>query len=249
MVASPVKPRAIAQTSASDVSQLRATFEALDASSCPYQYNFHMHTVHSDGQLTSDALVEQVIHLGLKAFAITDHHTVEGYLNAKQCIEDWQWRHPSTVLVGKGRTAVGGRSGLPRLWTGVEITSRLAETDVHILGYGFDIEHSAMTDYIGGSSPRGSAQLAENVIHAIQSAGGLAVLAHPARYRRPAEELVNEAVKRGIDGIETYYAYDNPSEWRPCPKKTPLLQSLAETHQLLSTCGTDTHGKVLTRRL
>lgn len=246
MVASRAQLGVAARASARDALKLRQIFATVDASSCPGSYNFHMHTVCSDGQLTPERLVTQAIELRLEEFAITDHHTVRGYYQAKQCMEDWQWRHPASICVGaRGRT----QRCLPRLWSGVEITALLAHTEVHILGYGFKVDHPNLQTYLQGSAPRGAAKQAENVIHAIQSAGGLAVLAHPARYRRSPEELVPEAVKHGIDGIETYYAYDNPAEWRPCPRRTPVLQQLAQTFQLLSTCGTDTHGTSLTRRV
>ena len=90
---------------------------------------------------------------------------------------------------------------------------------------------------------------AVNVINAIQRAGGIAVLAHPVRYRTDEDILIRAAVQLGIDGVETYYAYDNPKVWRPSPGKTERVQALAVEHSLLSSCGTDTHGKNLTRRL
>jgi predicted metal-dependent phosphoesterase TrpH len=231
---------------ARNAQKLREVFSTVDASSCPSIYNFHMHTVHSDGQLTPDQVIEQAIHLGLKEFAITDHHTVEGYRRAKQGLEDWRWRHPAPICRGRTRQVV---ASLPRLWVGVEITSMLLDTDVHILGYGFNPENSAMHGYLQGTSPRGGDQQAVQVIRAIQTAGGLAVLAHPGRYRQSAEDLIREAVRLGIDGIESFYAYDNPKDWRPCPKQTPAIRELVESLGVLSTCGTDTHGKCLTRRI
>ncbi|NER85167.1 MAG: PHP domain-containing protein [Leptolyngbya sp. SIO1D8] len=235
-----------ARISAEKTLLLQEIFEAVQASSCPGEYNFHMHTLHSDGQLSPKGLVEQAIQLGLKEFAITDHHTVSGYQEAKQFLEDWQWRHPAPIRSGNQRERY---NSLPRLWVGVEITALLADIEVHILGYAFNPNHKAMQPYLQGHSPRGKGQLAEKVIRTIQAAGGLAVLAHPCRYRRSPEELIPEAVKHGINGIETYYAYDNPQAWRPCPKRTPPLQQLADKFGLLSTCGTDTHGKTLTRRI
>lgn len=229
-----------------DVHDLMPIFQQVRADSCPQDYNFHLHTHCSDGQLAPNELVEQAIHLGLQEFAITDHHTVAGYQQAKICLEDWQWRHPARVR--RGRNSRGMRR-LPRLWTGVEITAKLLETDVHILGYGFTPNHDALQPYLQGYSPQGKLQQAPAVIRAIQAAGGLAVLAHPARYRRSPEELVPAAVTYGIDGIEAYYAYDNPHHWRPCPKKTPVVEGLAHKFELLRTCGTDTHGKVITRRI
>ena len=56
---------------------LKEVFQNLDAQSCPNSYNFHMHTVYSDGKLQPSELMQQAINIGLKGLAITDHHTVE----------------------------------------------------------------------------------------------------------------------------------------------------------------------------
>lgn len=246
MVSGHAQPDTPTRASARDALELQSVFATVTVASCPRQYNFHMHTIHSDGQLPPELLVEQAITLGLKEFAITDHHTVSGFQDAKQYLEDWQWRHPAPICSGRRQDKSGC---LPRLWSGVEITSRLNDIEVHILGYAFDAEHEALRPYLQGMSPRGDDQLAGRVIQAIQAAGGIAVLAHPGRYRRSPEDLIPEAVHWGINGIETYYAYDNPREWRPCPKRTPIMCRLAREFGLLSTCGTDTHGKTLTRRI
>ncbi|WP_204137744.1 PHP domain-containing protein [Halomicronema sp. CCY15110] len=246
MVVSPVQIGVSARAFQRDALKLRGIFETVDETSCPGQLNFHMHTHHSDGQLSAEKLIEQAIRLGLREFAITDHHTVSGFRKAKQYLEDWQWKNPAPI---QRRDRKKGARRLPRLWTGIEITSRLADVDVHILGYAFKPGHAAMQPYLNHMSPRGQDQQAAQVITSIQAAGGIAVLAHPCRYRRNPEELVAAAADHGIDGIEVYYAYDNPKEWRPCPKKTPAMRQLAEDFNLLKTCGTDTHGPNLTRRI
>ncbi|MGB3202559.1 MAG: PHP domain-containing protein, partial [Nodosilinea sp.] len=139
-----------------DAEMLRQIFADVDATSCPYTYNFHMHTACSDGKLPPAGLMEQVVDIGLSAFAITDHHTVKGYHQAKAWLEDWQWRHPTSLRSrrqGKG-------AAVPRLFTGVEITAILAETEVHILGYGFAPNHSAIEPYLQSYAPRGDAKQA-----------------------------------------------------------------------------------------
>ncbi|MGD1854052.1 MAG: PHP domain-containing protein [Leptolyngbyaceae cyanobacterium] len=223
--------------------KLKDIFQNVTAHSCPHQYNFHMHTHCSDGKLSPGELMEQAIDLQLKDFAITDHHTIQGYQEACQWLEHWRWTHPSSW------SSKQTESKLPKLWCGVEITSRLLSIDVHILGYAFNPKHSALKPYLQGGSHSGEERQAHSVISAIQAAGGLAVLAHPARYRLPPEDLIPAAAALGIDGVETYYAYDHPTEWRPTPQKTERVQALAEAHTLLSTCGTDSHGLTLTRRV
>ena len=241
-------PAYSAQESASravtqEAKALKTVFQSVEIDSCPQTYNFHMHTRCSDGKLSPEDLMAQAFDLGLRGFAVTDHHTLKGYRRARQWMEDWRWRHPSAWR------SAGAKQRLPRLWPGVEITALLLGTEVHILGYAFYTDHAAIEPYLEHGPPQGAAKDAARVIHAIKAAGGLAILAHPARYRVPAEQLIPAAAQLGIDGAEVYYAYDNPSVWRPTPKKTARVKALADEHDLLSTCGTDTHGLNLTRRL
>lgn len=230
-----------------DTRILGQVFTAVDAASCPYTYNFHMHTVCSDGKLTPAALMQQVVEIGLRAFAITDHHSTTGFYQAKAWLEDWHWRHPTSIRRGQSQDGLAGQT--PRLFTGVEITAILAATEVHLLGYGFSPRHEAIQPYLQGHAARGDLRSAAAVIAAIQAAGGLAVLAHPARYRLAAETLITAGVDLGLDGVEAYYAYANPDTWVACPRHTPIVQDLAQQHGLLTTCGTDTHGVNLLRRL
>lgn len=226
---------AVARPAAQDSAALRRVFEGVSAASCPTSYNFHMHTNHSDGQLRPDLLIDQALNIGLKGFAITDHHQVSGLRMAQAHMAHRHQASPDAPL--------------PHLWTGVEITAQLLGVDVHILGYAFDPEHSAIAAYFTGKSPDGSMARADRVIAAIQAAGGLAVLAHPARYRKPKEELIPAVAQMGIDGVETYYAYGHAKPWQPSPKESAEVRALSERHQLLNTCGTDTHGTNLLQRV
>ncbi|MEL6927242.1 MAG: PHP domain-containing protein [Cyanobacteria bacterium J06600_6] len=221
------------KSAAQDTRRLRSVWETIDSASCPSSYNFHLHTVASDGKLKPSELIDQALDLGLKGLAITDHHSVAGFQSAEAYLA-------SLDLDGVD---------LPQLWTGTEITSILLEVEVHILGYGFNPEHSAIASYLQGNKPQGARAFAGQVIASIHQAGGLAVLAHPERYRRSATELIPAAAKLNIDGVETFYAYGNPKVWQPTPNKTATVMDLAERHHLYSTCGTDTHGLSILQRI
>lgn len=195
-----------------------------------------MHTTHSDGKLKPAEVMQQAMEIGLKGMAITDHHSLEGYWAADNWVQGLRWR-------------MGNRVSPPRLWTGVEINAELCRAEVHILGYGFDPDAASLRPYLQSRVSKGSFHAAQTVVSAIQAAGGIAILAHPARYRRPLPELIQAAVDCGIDGVESYYAYNNPSPWQPSPNQTAEIAALAQQHQLLSSCGTDTHGKSLLQRL
>lgn len=220
---------------AQDTVYLKSVWSTINEVSCPRCYNFHLHTIASDGKLTPLGLVQQAISIGLRGFAITDHHSVNGYRQAAQYLSE----------IASDNT----EAQLPHLWTGVEITSTLLGVEVHILGYGFDPEHPALNLYLQGDKPQGKDAEAKRVIDSIHQAGGLVVLAHPERYRRSAEQLIPAVAELEIDGVETYYAYNNPQVWQPSPGKTEKVQALAEKYHLFSTCGTDSHGLSLLQRI
>ncbi|NJR38824.1 MAG: PHP domain-containing protein [Leptolyngbyaceae cyanobacterium CSU_1_4] len=229
---------------AQDATALKQVFASLTAESCPKSYNFHMHTVFSDGRLLPEQLMEQALAIGLKGLAITDHHSVDGYRQAQDWLEGW---------IRAGQIPQGSpdnsQSCPPILWTGVEINADLLNTEVHILCYAFNPDHEAVQPYLLGKELTGHYPPAAQVIEAIHQAGGVAVLAHPVRYKRSPQELVPAAAQIGIDGIEAYYAYNNPSPWQPSPKETQQVLELGKAERLLSTCGTDTHGLSLLQRL
>lgn len=226
---------ALSPLSAQNPLTLKEVWKGIQPNSCPHSYNFHMHTRASDGQLEPQAVMQQAVTIALKGMAITDHHTIRGYQQAKIWLENHQQTHPNTLL--------------PQLWTGVEINANLCQTDVHILGYAFDPTHPAMQPYLQGKHAQGKDIQAGNVINALHQAGGLAVLAHPARYLKPAEQLIPMAARLGIDGVETYYAYGNPFPWTPSLKQTAQVKQLGDAYGLFNTCGTDTHGVNLLKRL
>ncbi|MEA5536752.1 PHP domain-containing protein [Crocosphaera sp. XPORK-15E] len=221
--------------SSQDTQTLKTVWSTLHAESCPYEYNFHMHTIYSDGKLTPEELIKQATDIGLKGMAITDHHSTKGYQIAQNWLKETSQQHPQKTL--------------PHLWTGIEITSRLLDVDVHILGYGFTPEHPLMEPYQEGDSPTGNLALVSVVIDAIKKAGGMAVLAHPERYSRSAKELIPLVATLGIDGVETFYAYGNPKPWKTSPKQTETVLSLSDLYGLYRTCGTDSHGVSLLQRI
>ncbi|MEH2297550.1 MAG: PHP domain-containing protein [Nostoc sp.] len=224
----------LAQTTAS-AELLKQVFQNIDAQSCPRLFNFHMHTVYSDGRLQPSGLMEQAIAIGLKGLAITDHHGIIGYQAALAWLENWKWNNPG--------------ASTPYLWSGVEINANLLDIEVHILAYAFGTEHPSMKPYLQRRATTGKEYQASNVIAAIHEAGGLAVLAHPVRYKRSHFDLIPAASQKGIDGVETFYAYNNPNPWQPSTLESEQVQKLADEYFLFNTCGTDTHGLSLLQRL
>ncbi|WP_392532330.1 PHP domain-containing protein [Nostoc sp. C117] len=214
---------------------LKQVFQNIDAHSCPRLFNFHMHTIYSDGRLQPSGLMEQAIAIGLKGLAITDHHCISGYQASLAWLEDWKWNNPG--------------ASTPLLWSGVEINANLLDIEVHILAYAFEPEHPSIKPYVQRRPTIGKEYQASNVIAAIHEAGGLAVLAHPARYKRSHFDLIPAAAQADIDGVEAFYAYNNPNPWQPSVLESEQVQKLADEYFLFNTCGTDTHGLNLLQRL
>ena len=215
-----------------DTFKLIRIIKSITKKSCPYSINFHMHSTYSDGSLTAKEIYDQAIELNIDHYAITDHHSVEAYIELSQFKDK----------INKDK------SNSPKLWTGIEITCLLKGCLVHLLGLGFDPKSKYLLPYIHHKSATGNELLASSVVESIHNASGIAVLAHPARYRIPFDVLIAEASKLNIDAIETWYNYERAHNWTPSEFVCDKIFDCANSYSLLSTCGTDSHGLSLLRR-
>lgn len=208
---------------------LAAVLATVTRDCCPTRLNFHCHTVCSDGSLQPETLAAQAITLGLEHLAVTDHHAIAGSERVARALGAAQQRGQA----------------VPVLWRGVEISCLLEGCLVHVLALGFRQEHPSLHPYLQGSSVVGKALQAEEVLEAIRQAGGLALLAHPARYRLPYPRLIAAAADLGFDGAETWYDYAMQPRWQPTPLVCEAIARDLERRGLLQSCGTDTHGLAL----
>tara|TARA_Y100001968_G_C19306860_1_gene692090 strand:- start:562 stop:1137 length:576 start_codon:yes stop_codon:yes gene_type:complete len=191
-----------------------------------------MHSTFSDGSLSPLQIYKQANDLNLDHYAITDHHSVDAYIELNNFFD-------STLIE---------RSVSPKLWSGIEITCLLKGCLVHVLGLGFDPASKYLFPYIDHKSAIGNALLASTVVDSIHAANGVAVLAHPARYKVSFDLLIKEASKINFDAVETWYNYERALNWTPSEFICDKILDCANSYSLLSTCGTDTHGVSLLRR-
>ncbi|MEB3320292.1 MAG: PHP domain-containing protein [Cyanobium sp.] len=205
---------------------LAAVLATVTPACCPRRLNFHCHTVHSDGSLRPRQLAEQALQIGLEHLAVTDHHSVAAHAGVAAFFAEARERGVA----------------VPTLWRGVEISCLLEGCLVHVLALGFEADHGSLTPYLQGSSTVGQALRAEAVLTAIRAAGGLALLAHPGRYRLPHGRLIAAAAALGFDGAEAWYDYDMQPRWRPTPQICEAIARDLRQRGLLQSCGTDTHG-------
>ena len=203
----------------------------INRDSCPHKINLHCHTNNSDGSLSPMDLFKQANDLGIEHLAITDHHSISAYIEIQNYIE--------TNCKVKFTT---------KLWSGIEISALVNGCLVHILGYGFDVSSKWLEPYATGDSVKGSLLNASSVIYALKKSNGFSFLAHPARYRLPFSLLIKEAKSIGFDGVETWYDYDRSFEWKPTKYTCDQIYNEIKQYNLLSSCGTDTHGISLLKR-
>jgi predicted metal-dependent phosphoesterase TrpH len=215
-----------------DSTELINIIKSITKNSCPNSINFHMHSTFSDGSLTAKQIYYQAIELNIDHYAITDHHSVNAYIELSK-INDSIYKE---------------RSNFPKLWTGIEITCLLKGCLVHVLGLGFDHNSKYLLPYVDHKAAIGNELLASTVVDSIHKANGIAVLAHPARYKLPFDLLINEASKLGFDAVETWYNYERAHNWIPSEFVCDKIFDCANSYSLLSTCGTDSHGLSLLRR-
>lgn len=83
-----------------------------------FRADLHCHSTFSDGSDTPHELLTKAKEIGLKGLSITDHDTIEAYT--------------------PGLFSQAEDLGI-RLLSGIEISSEMNDSVVHILGYGFDL--------------------------------------------------------------------------------------------------------------
>jgi predicted metal-dependent phosphoesterase TrpH len=209
-----------------DQHPLRAVLNSIGPDSCPGLLNFHCHTVCSDGSLEPVALIEQATARKLSHIAVTDHHSIAAYVPMVDWLDRARDRGECT----------------PTLWSGMEISCILRGCLVHVLALGFRPGDPALLPYSSGDAAVGAPLRAGEVCKAIHLAGGLAILAHPGRYRLGFSVLIDAAAELGFDGGEAWYDYDMQQRWEPTPLICDSIDKQLKNLGLLRTCGTDTHG-------
>ncbi|MCX8068184.1 MAG: PHP domain-containing protein [Anaerolineae bacterium] len=112
----------------------RPALRAAAAPPTPMRADLHIHTTASDGTWTPAEAVARVQEAGIGLFAIADHDTLEGALAAADIVR----RTP----------------GAPALLLGVEISTVLNGTLVHILGYGVRPDHPELARLLRANRER-----------------------------------------------------------------------------------------------
>ena len=183
--------------------------------------NLHIHTSYSDGCASFDTIASQARDK-YKCFSITDHNTVQGHID-----------NPDSGAI-----------------TGVEFDVWYKYVFLHLLAYGIDLKNPVMKPFYAKDKKGTEKDIVrilpvrnfKNLLDAIHSAGGIAVIAHPACcWALNMDKFLCEMRKLGVDGVEVYYPYPR---WRKYIKFSApeQIEKLADKYGFIKTGGTDCHG-------
>jgi len=186
--------------------------------------DLHTHSTCSDGKCPPEELVKQAKTAGYKYLAICDHNTVEAYKN--------DFVANSDIII-----------------PAVEFDSWHKGVLIHLLGYGIDTKNEELKKFYAKDKRGTEADIArffsyrspKKLISAIHSAGGIAVLAHPACcWCFSLDRFIKSLVNIGLDGVECYYPY---RRHRGIIKfhMANSAEKIAEKYDLIKTGGSDNH--------
>ncbi|MBP5733828.1 MAG: PHP domain-containing protein [Lachnospiraceae bacterium] len=95
--------------------------------------DLHVHSTRSDGTYTPTELVEYAIEKGLTAFALTDHDTTDGLDEA---------------ISYANALRAEGKADVPEVIPGIELSTNIEDTEVHVAGLFIDEENPEFRSYL-----------------------------------------------------------------------------------------------------
>jgi len=186
--------------------------------------DLHCHSSHSDGAFTPEKVAQYCAEANVAWAALADHNTLAGQL---------------AFHAELSKHSIGYVSA-------IELTCFCGAYEVHILGYGFDCNHQAITALVNkyrtdrqSLSNEAVVVTSEQAIAALHTAGGVAIIAHPVVAEGMIDRLIvllDRLVGEGIDGIEIN---QNAGEHEDA------LLRYAESSCLCISMGTDFHGEAI----
>lgn len=137
--------------------------------------DFHMHTVHSDGKLTSRERVIEAYNYGYDAIAVTDHGKTDAYTSARSLADAL-----GVVLIRGSETGIDGTEHMVVLG----VSGNYRPRDAHRLA----------------EEPGQGTAFYRDELRSIDDAGGLVIYAHPHKgFREPVKWGIQQGIMVGIE--------------------------------------------------
>ena len=243
--------------------------------------DLHTHSCASDGELAPEALLHRAVEQGVAMLAITDHDTMDGYLEAAKAVKDLSlvagvefscvWgkmlihivglnidhRQPALAqglvrqksardqrgkLIGEKLAKLGfagAYEGASELAGGGQVGrpdfARFLMQEGHVSSF-----NQAFKKYLGAGKPGDVKTLWPDMAEVVQwitAGGGVAVIAHPQRYKMTATKLralIKDFKAAGGQGIEVISG-------QPDQQAIATMVKLCEQFDLLASIGSDFH--------
>ena len=137
--------------------------------------DFHMHTVNSDGKLTTRERVQEAYDFGYDVIAITDHYTTRAYRVAKHVAE------PLGMIVVRGlETGIAGKE--------------------HVLALGVSDQYQPRNPHRWAEKTGEAAVFYQDQLQRIAEDGGIVIYNHPhVGLREPVLWGIQEGAIRGVE--------------------------------------------------
>ncbi len=246
-------------------------------------YDLHTHTLHSDGKLSVEDLINRAKEKGVDVLSITDHDTIKAYQEISELQQD-----NLHIIPGIEFSTYWKKIGIHILGLNLDLTSKILNDTIqqqlelreqraikivnrlnqkHSLEIDYnELKSFANTDNIGrphiaeylieqkkiknfnqafdkylSNKKLGEVKYEwldlETIVKTITKANGIAVIAHPLKYkltRTKLIELITDFKTFGGKGIEIVSG-------RQDPYQTKALLKITQQQELYGSCGSDFH--------
>lgn len=243
--------------------------------------DLHTHTCASDGELSPEALLNRAVGQGVEMLAITDHDTMDGYVEAAKTVQGLElvagvefscvWGKMLIHVVGLGVDLEQSvlADGLIRQKSARDQRGKLIGEKLAKLGFANAYEgacelagggqigrpdfarflmqeghvssfNQAFKKYLGAGKPGDVKTLwpdLTEIVRWITVSGGVAVIAHPQRYKMTATKLralIKDFKAAGGQAIEVISG-------QPDRQAITSMVKLCEQFELLASIGSDFH--------
>ncbi len=156
--------------------------------------DLHLHTIASDGEMTAEEIIDVSARMGLKTISITDHDGVGAYKNG------------ADMLIEKARSR-----GVD-LITGTELDSEYMGVEVHILGYGIDVDHPILKSHLAVIHPLRRKRIRE-IVKKVNIHFGEGFLRDEDIFPAGRETLMKPHVVRELLGRGKFDKYRDAAKW------------------------------------
>jgi len=156
--------------------------------------DLHIHTIASDGEMTAEEIIDASARLRLKTISITDHDGVGAYKD------------------GAGKLIDRARSKGVDLITGTELDSEYMGVEVHILGYGIDVENPILKAHLGEIHPLRIKRIRE-IVKKVNAHFGEGFLKDEDIFPAGRETLMKPHVVRELLSKRKFHKYRDAAKW------------------------------------